>query len=200
MTSSPWCRPGCRNCRHSRASRRRLLGALAEPLDQFAAIGLHGAVELAEVAGDQVAERRGIRGAIFSASSAPPCENISSNACRRAASMSRTASPRSPTLVASCSALVAEGIVDAVAAAEHDGVGDAVAGLLELATTSPPRRLRSSTSEFAGRLERVVDLVAALRDGLGKAARRVEIAVGDLLRSAPSSVRPCCRATGRSRW
>ena len=37
-----------------------ILGALAEPLDQFAAIGLHGAVEFGDVAGDQVAERGGV--------------------------------------------------------------------------------------------------------------------------------------------
>ena len=34
-----------------------LLGALAEPFDQLAAVGLHGAVELGDVAGDQVAQR-----------------------------------------------------------------------------------------------------------------------------------------------
>ena len=37
-----------------------ILGALAEPLDQFAAVGLHGAVELGHVAGDQAAERAGV--------------------------------------------------------------------------------------------------------------------------------------------
>ena len=64
-----------------------LLGALAEALDQFAAIGLHGAVEFGEVRVirlPSVAESR----PIFSASSAPPCENISSKRLSRATSMS----------------------------------------------------------------------------------------------------------------
>ena len=36
------------------------LGAVAEALDHFAAVGLHRAVELAEVAGDEVAEGGGV--------------------------------------------------------------------------------------------------------------------------------------------
>ncbi len=37
-------------------------GALAETFDQLAAVGLHGAVELGEVAGDEVAEGGGVAG------------------------------------------------------------------------------------------------------------------------------------------
>jgi hypothetical protein len=42
-----------------------VLRALAEPLDQFAAIGLHGAVELGHVAVDQAAERHSIARHLF---------------------------------------------------------------------------------------------------------------------------------------
>ena len=37
-----------------------LLGALAQPVDEFAAIGLHGAIEFDNVVGDQAPERRGV--------------------------------------------------------------------------------------------------------------------------------------------
>ena len=51
-------------------------GALAEPLDQLAAVGLHGAVELAEVAGDEVAERRGIARDLFAELGAAVVEHV----------------------------------------------------------------------------------------------------------------------------
>ena len=83
---------------------------------------------------------------IFSASSEPPWENISSNACRRAASISRTASPWVATAEARLSAFSRNSSVTLSPRVTMVSVMRApICSSLE--TTSPPRRLRSSTSE-----------------------------------------------------
>ena len=82
-----------------------------------------------------------------SASSAPPWLNMSSNDCSRAASISRTASPRLPITSARPSALSRNWSVTRLLRWTMVSVMRApVCSSLE--TTSPPRRLRSSTSEL----------------------------------------------------
>ena len=83
---------------------------------------------------------------IFSVSSAPPVENICSNACRRAASRSLTVSLWVATAAESCSALAWNAALTELPRSTTVSVMLApVCSSLE--TTSPPRRLRSSTSE-----------------------------------------------------
>ena len=83
---------------------------------------------------------------IFSASSEPPWENISSNDCSRAASISRTASPCVATVEARCSAFSRKVSVTLSPRVTMVSVMRAPV-CSSLDTTSPPRRLRSSTSE-----------------------------------------------------
>jgi hypothetical protein len=53
-----------------------ILGALAQALHQFAAIGLHGAVELGDVTGDQAAERVGVARDLFAERGAALVEHV----------------------------------------------------------------------------------------------------------------------------
>ena len=119
---------------------------------------------------------------IFSASSEPPCENISSNACRRAASISRTASPWVATVAASVLGALAEGVGDLVAARD-DGLGDARAGLLELGHDVAAAQAEIEHQRVAGRLERELTSSPRGGDGFGEAAGGVDQRVGDLLRA-----------------
>ena len=90
----------------------------------------------------RVVELRAMR----SASSAPPWLNMSSNDCRRAASISRTASPRVPMVSASDSALSRKVSLTLLPRSTMVSVmREPVCSIF--ATTSPPRSERSSTSE-----------------------------------------------------
>ena len=84
--------------------------------------------------------------AMRSASSEPPWLNMSSNDCRRAASISRTASPRVPMVSASDSALSRKVSLTLLPRWTMVSVMRAPVCSI-LATTSPPRSERSSTSE-----------------------------------------------------
>jgi len=106
---------------------------------------------------------------IFSANSEPPCENISSNACRRAASISRTASPWVATVEARCSA--SREVLGDLVAARDDGLGDAGAGLLELGHDVAAAQAEIENERVAGRLQGRVHFVAGGGDGFGEALR-----------------------------
>ena len=106
-----------------------------------------------------------------SASSAPPWLNMSSNDCSRAASISRTASPRLPITSASASALSRNVVGDLVAALD-DGLGDARAGLLELGDDVAAAQAQVEHERIAGGLERGVHLLDAARRSSRRAGCR----------------------------
>ena len=123
-----------------------VLGALAEAFDQFAAVGLHGAVELGHVAGDEAAERGGVARDLLAELGAALVEHVLEG------------------LQARCQHLldgVAAGVERLVPALRRCRgrcrrrrcCGSTTVSVTRapvcssLETTSPPRRLRSSTSE-----------------------------------------------------
>ena len=118
---------------------------------------------------------------IFSPSSEPPWLNMSSNACSRAASISRTASPRGGDDLGEVLGAVAERVGDLVAARD-DRLGDAGAGLLELGDDVAAAQVEVEDERVAGRLQRAVDLVGAGGDRFGEPARGVDDVLGEVLR------------------
>ncbi len=130
---------------------RNVLRALAEPFDHFAAVGLHRAVELGEMAGDEVAERGGVARDPFGELGAAMIEHVLER-CEPASPASRCHRSRRRLRRCTSASVLARGrgncsrvdlwlprctMVSVMRAP--------VCSSLE--TTSPPRRLRSRTSE-----------------------------------------------------
>ncbi len=96
--------------------------------------------------------------------------------------MSRTASPRAPTVSASASALSLK--VSVTLSPRSMMVSVIFAPVCSsFDTTSLPRRLEIEHDRVAGRLEGAVDLVGARRDGLGELARRLDDRLGERVRA-----------------
>ncbi len=146
-----------------------VLGALAQPLDQFAAIGLHGAVELGDVAGDQAAERRGVARNLLGERGAAVVEHVLEGLQARAQHVLDRVAAAVERTSASASALSRKVSATALLRATMVSVMRApVCSSLE--TTSPPRRLKSSTSESPVERSVRVHLLGAGGDGFGHAA------------------------------
>ena len=146
------------------------LGAVAEPLDQFGAMHLHGAVEFAEMAGDQIAERGGIVGDAFGEGGAALREHFLERDQARAQHFLQRV------------AVGADGGGDGVGGAAErlhhlsvraeDGFGDGGAGLFELRDDVAATQAEIEQQRIAGRLQRRIDLLAAHRDRFGGLAPR----------------------------
>ncbi len=122
------------------------LGALAEPFDHFAAVGLHGAVELAEVAGDEVAERRGVARDVLRQLGAAVVEHVLERLQAGGEHFAHRVAAGADGLGERFSALSRNVSLTLLPRWTMVSVMRApVCSSLE--TTSPPRRLRSSTSE-----------------------------------------------------
>ena len=159
-----------------------VLRALAETLDQFAAVGLHGVVEFGDVAGDQVAEVAGVARDFLGELGAALVEHfLEGLQARRQHVLDRFAAAveRGDERFGA----VAEGVRDRIAAA-RDGVGDARAGLLELGDDVAAAQGQVEHERVAGRAQGRVDLVGAGGDRLGQPRARIGDGVGELLRAA----------------
>ena len=133
-----------------------VLRALAQTFDHFAAIGLYRAVELGEVAGNEIAERGGVAGDAFRKLGAAVVEHVFER-------------------LQPCSQHFAHGI-----AAAGDRVGELACALIEhvLERLQPcghhfARRIAAAGNRVGKRLGALAELVghavAALHDGVGNA-------------------------------
>ena len=159
-----------------------VLGALTEPFHQFAAIGLHGAVELGDVAGDQAAERRGVARDLLAERGAAVVEHVLEGLQARA--------QHGLDLVAAVGehmrqafGVLAEGIGHRVAALDH-GVGNARAGLLQLGDHVAAAQAQIEHQRVAGRTQRRIHFLGAGGDGFGHLTAGLREGVVELLRAA----------------
>ena len=146
--------------------------ALAQILDQLAAMGLHGAVEFADVAGDQIAERRRVAADPFGELGAVVGEHLLEGLQALGQHVAHHVAARRDG-VGEHLGIAAEMLGDVVAVRD-DGLGDLVAGLLELGDHVAAAQAEVEDDGFAGRAQRVVDLLGAHRDGLGELAGGVD--------------------------
>ena len=158
------------------------LGAFAQPLDHLAAIGLHGAVELAEVAGDEVAERGGVARDALGKLGAAVVEHVLERLQAGGEHLAHRVAAAADDLGERFRAL-AEGVADLVAALD-DGLGDARAGLFELGDHVAAAQVEVEHERVAGGLERAVDLLDAARDRLGELVAGLDHDLGELLGAA----------------
>ena len=126
-----------------------------------------------------VVESRAMR----SASSEPPWLNMSSNDCRRVASISRTASPRVPITSASCSALSRKVSLTLLPRCTIVSVmrWPVCSSLL---TDVAAAQAEIEHERVAGGLERGVDLLDAVGDGVGELVAGLDHELGELLGAA----------------
>ena len=158
-----------------------VLGALTQPLHQFAAIGLHGAVELGHVAGDQAAERGGVARDLLAERGAAMVEHVLEGLQARGQHvLDRVAAVGEH--LRQAFGVFAEGVGHRVAAADQ-GVGDARAGLLQLGDHVAAAQAQIEHQRVAGRTQRGVHFLGAGGDGFGHLAAGLREGVVELLAS-----------------
>ncbi len=155
------------------------LGAVAEPLDQFGAMHLHGAVELAEMAGDEISERGGIVGDAFRQRCAALREHFLERYQPRAEHFLQRIAMGADGGGDGVGG-VAEGIHHLVAAREN-GLGDGGAGLFHLGDDIAAAQAEIEQERIAGRLQGRIHVLAAQGDVLGGLRRDLQQPVGDFL-------------------
>ncbi len=156
------------------------LAALAQPLDHLAAVGLHRAVEFAEVAGDEVSKRGGVARDAFGEFGAAVVEHVLERLqARRQHFAHRVAAVAEH--VGQRLGAFPERVRDPVGALD-DGLGDARAGLFELGDDVAAAQAEIEHQRVAGGLEGRIHLVDPARDGLGQPVAGVDHHVGEFLR------------------
>ena len=173
-----------------------VLRALAQPLDHLAAIGLHGAVELGEVAGDQIAERGRIAGDALGELGAAVIEHVLERLQPRRQHLAHRVAAVADHVGEHFGAL-AELVGDPVAALD-DGVGDARAGLLELGDHVAAAQAEVEHQRIAGVLERGVHFLDAAGDGVGEPVAGLDHQLGHLLRAIAHHVEDRRATSARS--
>ena len=165
---------------------RHVLRARAEPFDELGAIGLHGAIEFGEMAGDQIAECRGVARDAFAEFRAGVIEHVleGGKACRQ--HFLHCVVARGDDAGDVLGALAH--LIGHRSAARNHGLGELTAGLLQLVRDFAAAKIEIDDEQFAGRFKCAVNLFAADRDRLGELARGFDDGFGQFLRSSDHQV------------
>ncbi len=163
-----------------------VLSARAKPFDELGAVGLHGTVELGEVPGDEVAERRGVARNLLAELGAGMVEYLLERGKPRRQHVLHGVAARGNGVDELLDALAQR--VGHAGAARSQRLGDALAGLLELFGDIAAAQAEVENERLAGSLERRVDLVGARRDRFGELARCIDDGVAQLLRASGNEI------------
>ncbi|MBV6489012.1 MAG: hypothetical protein GHHEDOFH_02989 [Pseudorhodoplanes sp.] len=153
-----------------------LVGAFAETLDQLAAIDFHGAVELGQVPGDEVAEHARILADLLGQFGAAAGEDFLERVQTRREHVAHRFAARADRIGQHLGVPVEP--LDGGIGALGERVGNGRGRLLQARGRFAAAQVHFEDERIPGRLDRIVDLLAAQRDRFRKPAGGFQIAVG----------------------